>query len=198
MILYIYIYIRKVKLVTRVEKDPKTPFSLATTPRCKRRHNSFPWIALLYPWSIPYYAELLRKVASSTIFWVFDIPAHLWYWPIDLVGSMFTNNLGRHGSIPGRVILKTQKWYLMLPRLSLIIRRYGSRVKWSNPGKGVVSSPSPQYSSYWKGSLWVTLYNGCQIYLDIYIYTYLFPINCYTECMKFVYKFSNYNETEVL
>ena len=32
-----------------------------------------------------------------------------------------------------------------------------SRVKWSNPGKGVVPSPTPWYSSYGKGSLRVTL-----------------------------------------
>ena len=32
-----------------------------------------------------------------------------------------------------------------------------SRVKWSNPGNGVAPSPTPWYSSYWKGSLRVTL-----------------------------------------
>ena len=38
-------------------------------------------------------------------------------------------------------------------------------VKWSNPGKGVMPSPTPQCSSYWKGSLRVTLDLGCQLYL---------------------------------
>ena len=50
-----------------------------------------------------------------------------------------------------------KKWYLMLPCLTLSIIRYISRVKWSNPGKGVASSPTPWCSSYRKGSLWVTL-----------------------------------------
>ena len=39
----------KVKLVTVVEGDPKAPFSIATTPKCKRGHYSFLWIAPLYP-----------------------------------------------------------------------------------------------------------------------------------------------------
>ena len=38
---------------------------------------------------------------------------------------------------------KLKKWYLMPPCLTLSIIRYGSRVKWSNPGKGVVPSPTP-------------------------------------------------------
>ena len=38
-----------VRLVTVVEGDPKVPFSIATTPRCRERRNSFPWITPLYP-----------------------------------------------------------------------------------------------------------------------------------------------------
>ena len=37
------------KLVTIAEGDPKAPFSIATTPRCRGGHYSFPWIAPLYP-----------------------------------------------------------------------------------------------------------------------------------------------------
>ena len=47
------------------------------------------------------------------------------------------------------------KWYLIPPCLTLSNIRYVSRVKWSNSGKGVVSSSTPQCSSYWKGSLHV-------------------------------------------
>ncbi len=36
---------------------------------------------------------------------------------------------------------KSEKWYLIPPCLTLRIIRYGSRVKWSNPGKGVAPSP---------------------------------------------------------
>ena len=69
-----------------------------------------------------------------------------------------------------------KKWYLMLPCLTLSIIRCVSRVKWSNPGKGVAPSPTPQCSSYWKGSLWVTLSYGRQlyfIYIDRYLYVYV-------------------------
>ena len=57
----------RVKLTTVVDDDPKTRFLLATTPRCRRRRYSFPWIALQSPWSVHYNAE----AASSTIFRVF-------------------------------------------------------------------------------------------------------------------------------
>ena len=51
---------------------------------------------------------------------------------------------------------RLKKWYLMPPCLTLSIIRYGSRVKWSNLGKGVAPFPTPQYSSYRKGSLQAT------------------------------------------
>ena len=69
----------------------------------------------------------------------------------------FANGPGDPGSFPGRVIPKTQKWYLMPPRLILRIIRRGSRVKWSNPGNVVAPSPTPLNSCYKKGSLRVTL-----------------------------------------
>ena len=47
----------KVRLATVVEGDSKSPFSIATTPRCKGGRYSFPWIALLYPWYVSYNAE---------------------------------------------------------------------------------------------------------------------------------------------
>ena len=50
-------YIYKVKLATIVEGDPKAPFSIATTPRCRGGRYSIPWIAPLYPWTVPYNAE---------------------------------------------------------------------------------------------------------------------------------------------
>ena len=59
------------------------------------------------------------------------------------MNRVFTNGPGDWGSIPGRVIQKTQK---MVLDASLLIR-LGSRVKWSNRGKGVASSHTPQGSS---------------------------------------------------
>ena len=52
----------------------------------------------------------------------------------------------------------------MSPCLTLSIIRYGSRVKWSNPGKGIAPSPTPWCSSFRKGSLRVTLDYGSQLY----------------------------------
>ena len=84
--------------------------------------------------------------------------------------QMFANGLGDLGSIPGRVIPKTQKWYFIPLYLTLSDIRYVSRVKWSNPGKGVAPSPTPQYSSYWKGRLLVALDYGRQIYFYLYYF----------------------------
>ena len=47
----------KVKLATVVEGDPKAPFSIATTPRCRGERYSFPRIAPVYPYYVPYEAE---------------------------------------------------------------------------------------------------------------------------------------------
>ena len=48
---------------------------------------------------------------------------------------------------------RLKKWYFIPPCLTLSIITYVSRVKWSNPEKGVVPSLTPRCSSYWKGSL---------------------------------------------
>ena len=50
-------YVSKVKLATVADGDPKDPFSIATTQWCKRGRYYIPWIAPLYPWSLPYSAE---------------------------------------------------------------------------------------------------------------------------------------------
>ena len=55
---------------------------------------------------------------------------------------------------------KLLKWYLIPPCLTLSNIRYVSRVKWSNPGKGVAPSPTSRCSSNWKGSLQVTVDYG--------------------------------------
>ena len=44
-----FIIVSKVKLATIVEGDPKIPFSIATTPRCRGGRYSIPRIAPLYP-----------------------------------------------------------------------------------------------------------------------------------------------------
>ena len=47
----------KLKLVTIVEGDPKAPFSIATTLRCRGGRYSFPRIDPLYPRSLLFNAE---------------------------------------------------------------------------------------------------------------------------------------------
>ena len=105
----------------------KTPFSIATTPRCKGGCYSFPWISPLYPWFVPYETELSEE-ASSTIFKVFGMtrpgieprsPRPLANTNhsanvqlIGLVDRVFTNDLGNPSSIPGHVIPKTLKMVL--------------------------------------------------------------------------------------
>ena len=58
-----------------------------------------------------------------------------------------------------------KKWYSIQPCLALSTIRCGLRVKWSNPGNRVASSPTYWCSSYWKRSLRVTLDKGRQLYL---------------------------------
>ena len=51
--------------------------------------------------------------------------------------------------------------------LTLSNIRYVSKVKWSNPGKGVAPSPTTRCSGYWKKSLLVALDYGCQLYFTL-------------------------------
>ena len=64
---------------------------------------------------------------------------------------------------------RLRKSYILSPCLPLSIIRYGSRVKWSNHGKGVAPSPIPRWSSNWKGSLRIPLDNGPQFCFDTYV-----------------------------
>ena len=79
------------------------------------------------------------------------------------MSRVFANGPGDQGSIPDRVILKTQKCYLMPPCLTLRILRYGSRVSGAIHGvvttkKGAFMPPS------------TTVTNFILLYIYIYIY----------------------------
>ena len=100
---------------------------------------------------------------------------------------VFANGLGDLGSIPGRVLPKTKKWYLMPTCLAISMIKYGSRVKWVNPGKGVAPSPTYRCSSYRKGGLRVTLDYGRQLYL-----LYFYPIRIILKQFNLAHRwFSN-------
>ena len=82
---------------------------------------------------------------------------------------MFANGPGDQGWIPGHVIPKTKKMVLDAALLNTHHYEVWIKGKWSNPGKGVAPFPTPPCSSYWKGSLRVTLDYGHQLYLLFYI-----------------------------
>ena len=75
----------------------------------------------------------------------------------------------------------------MPPCLTLSNIRYGSRVKWSNPGKGLAPSPTLQCSTYWKGSLQVAFDYSCQLYFYIYIYKYIKTLYIYKKLYIYIY-----------
>ena len=87
---------------------------------------------------------------------------------ISLVGRVYAKGPENLGSIPGHVIPRLLKWYLIPPCLKRSNKRYESSVKWNNPGKGVAPSPTPRCSSYWKGSLPITLDYGRQLYFYLF------------------------------
>ena len=80
---------------------------------------------------------------------------------------MFANGPGGLGSIPGRVIPKTQK--MVLDASLLNTQHYKVRIKGKveQSREGVAPSPTPWCSSYRKGSLRDTLDYGRQLYLLI-------------------------------
>ena len=83
---------------------------------------------------------------------------------IVLMSRVLANGPGDQGLIPGQVIPKNQKLYLMLPCLTLSIIRSVSSVEWINAGNGVTPSPTPRWSIYWKGSFRVAnfTYSNCR------------------------------------
>ena len=83
---------------------------------------------------------------------------------------VFANGSGDLGSIPGRVIPKTQKMVLDASLLSTQHYKVRIKGKVEQSRKGVAPSPTHWCSSYRKGSLRVTLDYGRQLYLLIYIY----------------------------
>ena len=89
---------------------------------------------------------------------------------IGLAIRVFANGLGDLGSIPGRVIPKTQK--MVLDASLLNTQHYKGRIKGKveQSREGVAPSPTPWCSSYRKGSFRVTLDYGRQLYL-LYIET---------------------------
>ena len=101
---------------------------------------------------------------------------------VALISTVFANGPWDRGSIPHRVIPKTQKWYLMPLCLILSIIRYRSKVKWCNPENGVALSHTPWCGSYWKGSPGSTstkIANFTLIFISIFYIYFIFIFYIY-------------------
>ena len=76
-------------------------------------------------------------------------------WPNELSVHQWSGRPGFNPRSSHTKDLKNGTWCLLWLALSII--RYGSRVKWSNPGKVVAHFPTPRCSSDWKENLQVIL-----------------------------------------
>ena len=79
--------------------------------------------------------------------------------------------------------LRLKKCHSTPASLTLSIIRYGSRVKWSNQGKGVAPFLTLWCSSYWKGSLPVTPNLSHQLYFYICVYIYIYFSLTFSVCV---------------
>ena len=91
--------------------------------------------------------ENLFTLQPTTFIWYFYIQ-FVHQLAIVLISSVFANGTGDWGSIPSRVIPKTQKMVLDAALLSIQHYKVSIKVKWSNPGKVVAPLPTPRCSSY--------------------------------------------------
>ena len=94
---------------------------------------------------------------------------------------VFANGPGDLGSIPGRVIPKTQKMVLDASLLNTQHYKVWIKGKVGPSREGVAPSPTLWCSSYRKGGLRVTLNYGRQLY-----FTYIY-INLYTHTHMYIY-----------
>ena len=62
----------KSKVGDRSRGNSKSPFPIATRPRCREGRYSFPWIAPLYPWNVPFNAKCKARRYQVPFF-------SLWY-----------------------------------------------------------------------------------------------------------------------
>ena len=115
---------------------------------------------------------MLNWIVRNRTVWSFNCESIIDWCLIDLVEKC--SNTWKHLTLLTYVqsqvesYQRLQKWYLIPPCLTLSIMRYVSRVKWSHPGEGVSPFPTPQCSSYWKGSLRVTFDYSCHLYFNYY------------------------------
>ena len=98
------------------------------------------------------------------------------------MSRVFANGLRYQGSIPGRVILETQKMVLDAALLNTQNYKVRITVKGSNPVKRVAPSQTPRCSNYWKGSIRVILDLYPQLYF-MWVYVCVFICVCVCGCL---------------
>ena len=121
-------------MATLVEGDLKAPCSLATTqPTCRRKSKE---VGIQYLWQEAMGKSMLlvrEKFSKKNL--------------LSLLQSVRQWS-GRLGFNPRSSRAKDfKKWCLISPSLTLRIIRYVSRVKWSNPKKGVVAIEKGAFGS---------------------------------------------------
>ena len=110
---------------------------------------------------------------------------------------MFTNGPGDLGSIPGRVIPKTQKMVLDASLLNTQHYKVWIKGKVEQSREGVAPSPTHWCSSYRKGSLRVTLDYGHQLYFLLYFYYVVANmLNCNTVGSEYTLQQHYYNHLQ--
>ena len=85
---------------------------------------------------------------------------------------------------------RLKKWYLVPPCLILSIIRYASRVKWSNPGKGITPSQHLGVVAIEKGAFRSPLTKVNYIY-NIYIYKQDLALNNQQEMVSHIIQLTN-------
>ena len=140
-------------------------------------HVLFGWLYSCYIFGCCF--QDLFITAPSVFVQLPYIYIYIYKQPISIMVWVFTNGPGDLGSIPGRVIPKTQKIVIDAFSLNTYPWSILYNTKWNNPGKGVAPSPTSQCSSYWKGSFWIAFNYSWPTYiymmiicLYIYIYTH--------------------------
>ena len=107
------------------------------------------FLASIFIWTVRVRPNSLSKLAiSSLLFYI--RPIFFQYSSRELSLGVECSPLIRETWVQSQIISykRSLKWYLISPYITLSNIRYVSRVKWSNPGKGVVPSPTSLCRSY--------------------------------------------------
>ena len=86
-------------------------------------------------------------------------------------------------------IQRFKNWYLMPPNLTLSIKNYRSRIKWSNPEKGVMPSLHLSIIATETGAFGSPLTTVANFTYLLYIYIYIYIYICLHVSLKMIEKY---------